>query len=142
MRCTGFKTLQFQITQCKDCKHLVGIHSVRCFSCIGLHTCLYVHMFIEYMIIVFFALHTLYCSLTVYLLCTSILCHFVPFSFCSSFSQRLHLRSSFFYCFNLHKSIAMLFWCRFFHPLFIQFPPFIQFRVTGRGLESVSAMTG
>lgn len=62
MRCTGFKTLQFQITQCKDCKHLVGIHSVRCFSCIGLYTCLYVHMFIEYMIIVFFALRTLYCS--------------------------------------------------------------------------------
>lgn len=44
MRYTGFKTLQFQITQCKDCKHLVGIHSVRCFSCIGLYTCLYVHM--------------------------------------------------------------------------------------------------
>lgn len=42
MRYKGFKTLQFQITQCKDCKHLVGIHSVRCFSCIGLNTCLYV----------------------------------------------------------------------------------------------------
>lgn len=89
MRCTGFKTLQFQITQCKDCKHLVGIHSVRCFSCIGLHTCLYVHMFIEYMIIVFFALHTVvlkanfeYCLFAVYIQFYVILYHFlfvVPF---------------------------------------------------------------